>query len=152
MGKWEHSTQRTLRVFVVFPTFLSLLFPTYGFLECTRNCMNRNLNFCLGNSSHQLLFGLPCISIRISQIPLPLLETRLGGKGGERGGQWGRTKNGFGATPYFLVMLMIKKDEKLFLLLKFFLAFLIGFIICKAQKIFLYLTRSKKFSRQFLLS
>ncbi len=26
------------------------------------------------------------------------------GKGGERGGQWGCTKNGFGATPYFLAI------------------------------------------------
>jgi hypothetical protein len=28
----------------------------------------------------------------------------MGGKGGERGGQLGRTKNGFGTTPYFLVI------------------------------------------------
>ena len=28
----------------------------------------------------------------------------MGGKGGERGGQLGRTKKGFGATPYFLVI------------------------------------------------
>jgi hypothetical protein len=27
-----------------------------------------------------------------------------GGKGGKGGGQLGRTKNGFGTTPYFLVI------------------------------------------------
>jgi len=31
-------------------------------------------------------------------------DTGLGGKGGERGGAMRRTKNGFGTTPYFLVI------------------------------------------------
>ena len=48
-----------------------------------------NAAACSVSADDSLLFGLPCISIRISQIPLPLL-TRLGGKGGkggERGGE-----------------------------------------------------------------
>ncbi len=43
-----------------------------------------------------------------------LEDTGLGGKGGKRGGHGGHTKNGFGATPYFLVIAEIKKDEKAF--------------------------------------
>ncbi len=39
---------------------------------------------------------------------------RIGGERGGKGGAMRGAKNGFGATPYFLV---IKKDEKLSLLL-----------------------------------
>jgi hypothetical protein len=80
-------------------------------------------------------------------------DTGLGGKGGERGGQWGRTKNGFGATPYILVIADDQEGWGAFssvVILSRFLDRLL--IICKAQKIVLYLARNKKLLRQFFLS
>jgi hypothetical protein len=76
-----------------------------------------------------------------------------GGKGGKGGGQLGRTKNGFGTTPYFLVIANDQEGWEAFssvIILSRFLDRLLT--ICEAQKIVLYLTRNKKLSRQFLLS
>jgi hypothetical protein len=67
-------------------------------------------------------------------------DTGLGGKGGEGGGQWGRTKNNFGATPYFLVIAKDQEGREAFSeALSSISSFLIWLlVICKAEKICLY--------------
>jgi len=58
--------------------------------------------------------------------------------GGEGGGQWGRTKNGFGTTPYFLVIADDQEGweafSEAFSSISSFLIWLLA--ICEAEKIF----------------